>query len=452
MKSSRLRVLVLFMAIGSSVATGVAQQGGSSVPYEAVIPESKVGLSPSYGSLIPLKDGRLLWIWGIGRARKPLQPFQKNISTDGGRTWSDPTPLRLAGGQPLTGVFNANLVRLRSGNLGLFLAPDLRPDRLAFHVSSDEGETWSEGVEIGTPPVYTTGDKAIVLKTGRIVIPVYGGLSGPKLEVAKPKLNIHGEKFGLNNINGFWYSYTYFSDDEGKTWKRSTNEVFILYDKGMKGLYGAGEPALVELKDGSVMMFLRTSLMRVFRSLSPDGGNTWLEPEPTPLVSPPAPTSLGRIPSTGDLLVIWQQVSNYEGMIGLYRHRLTAAISKDDGKTWQNHRNLESLDDTAVIEGPVEPSLNGVFRQPLDRKRYHRAPAPLRCSYPTLTFLGDTAVITYGLSSLGEESTLEEVYKTNSKAVFAKLGLGDIGRANKVRVLPVSWFYEPAAPAVAQQK
>jgi cell wall-associated NlpC family hydrolase len=162
------------------------------------------------------------------------------------------------------------------------------------------------------------------------------------------------------------------------------------------------------------MMFLRTSLSRVFSSLSADGGNTWLEPEPTSLVSPPAPTSLGRIPSTGDLLVIWQQVSNYEGMIGLYRHRITAAISKDEGKTWQNHRNLESLDDTAVIEGPVEPSLNGVYRQPLDRKRYHRAPAPLRCSYPTLTSLGDTAVITYGLSSLGEESTLEVLLGSSS--------------------------------------
>src|SRR6187431_1266285 len=105
MKSSRRRVLVLFLAIGCSIATGIAQQGSSSVPYEAIIPESKVGLSPSYGSLIPLKDGRLLWIWGTGRARKPLQPFQKNISTDGGRTWSDPTPLRLAGGQAITGVF-----------------------------------------------------------------------------------------------------------------------------------------------------------------------------------------------------------------------------------------------------------------------------------------------------------------------------------------------------------
>ena len=241
MKYSRLSVLVLILAVGSSISTGAAQQGASpAAPYEAMIPDSKVGLSPSYGSLIPLRDGRLLWVWGTGRARKPLQPFHKNFSTDGGRTWSDPTPLKLASGEPITGVFNANLVRLRSGKLGLFVTPDVRPDRIAFHVSSDEGETWSEGVPVGTPPVYTTGDKAIVLKTGRIVMPVYGGLTGPKLPSAKPKMNIHGDQFGLNGINGFWYSYTFSSDDEGRTWKRSTNEVFLLYEKGTKGIVRRG--------------------------------------------------------------------------------------------------------------------------------------------------------------------------------------------------------------------
>jgi hypothetical protein len=169
------------------------------------------------------------------------------------------------------------------------------------------------------------------------------------------------------------------------------------------------------------------------------------------LASPPAPLAIKRIPSTGDLLVVWQQVSNWEGMIGLYRHRLSCAISKDDGVTWQNHRNLESLDDTTVIENPVEAQMYGVYRQPLDRKRYRHAPGFIRCSYPTLTFLGDSAIISYGLSSLGDENTLNQVYGTDSKAVFEKLGVGPKGRANRIRVLPVSWFYQ-TNPAVAQTK
>ncbi|PYV11701.1 MAG: hypothetical protein DMG07_18620 [Acidobacteria bacterium] len=435
--------LVAVLARGSGTAgTALQGTGGAEAPYEAVIPAGKVGQSPSYGSILLLKDGRLLWVWGTGRARKPLQPFYRNISTDGGRTWSDPLPLRLEGGQHLVGVFNANLVRLRSGKLGLFITPDTKPDRITFHVSSDDGETWSEGVAVGTPPVYSTGDRAQVLSDGRIVMPVYGGLDGPKMEVAKPKLPFHGEMFGIGGINGFWYSYTLYSDDEGRTWKRSSNEVYIILDKGSRGIYAAGEPSVIELKDGRVMMLLRTSVGRVFRSYSPDRGQTWLEPEATSLVSPPAPTAIGRIPSTGDLLIIWQQVSNWESMIGVYRHRLSCAISNDEGKTWQKHKNLESLDDVAVIEGAIEPVLYGPFRQPLDRKRYHRAPGPLRCSYPTLTFLGDTAVISYGVSTLGEESTITKTYGMDINAVVSKLGLGENGRVNKVRLLPTRWFYE----------
>ena len=444
--------LVLAVLLSMLVAGTLSGQTSSPAePFEATIPETKVGLSPSYGSIIPLKDGKLLWVWGTGRARKPLQPFSKNISTDGGRTWSDPTPLKMTDGEQIVGVFNANLVRLRSGKLGLFVTPEVRPDRIAFHVSTDEGETWSKGVIIADPPIYSTGDKAVVLSSGRIIMPVYGGLPGPKLEIAKPKLLQHGELLGVGAGQGFWYSYTMFSDDEGATWKRSKNEVFVLLDKGTRGLWAAGEPSVIELKDGKLMMTLRTGLSRVFRSLSPDGGETWLEPEAMSLVSPPAPLAIKRIPSTGDLLVVWQQVSNWEGMIGLYRHRLSCAISKDEGVTWQNHRNLESMDDTTVVENAVEVQMYGVYRQPLDRKRYHRAPGLIRCSYPTLTFLGDTAVISYGLSSLGDENTLKQIYGTDTKAVFEKLGLGPNGRANRIRVLPTSWFYQ-TNPAVAQTK
>ena len=37
-------------------------------------------------------------------------------------------------------------------------------------------------------------------------------------------------------------------------------------------------------------------------------------------------------------------------MIGVYRHRLSTAVSKDDGETWEHHKNLESLDDVTYVE------------------------------------------------------------------------------------------------------
>src|SRR5262245_44098424 len=127
MKMVGKSVLAVFLA--TLVAGAVpAQTPSSTEPFAATIPETKVGLSPSYGSIIPLKDGKLLWVWGTGRGRKPYQPFSRNISTDSGRTWSDPIPLRTTSGEQIVGVFNANLVRLKSGKLGLFVTHEVRPD------------------------------------------------------------------------------------------------------------------------------------------------------------------------------------------------------------------------------------------------------------------------------------------------------------------------------------
>ena len=51
-------------------------------------------------------------------------------------------------------------------------------------------------------------------------------------------------------------------------------------------------------------------------------------------------------------------------------------------------------------------------------------------------------MISYGVSTLGEESTITKTYGMDINAVVSKLGLGENGRVNKVRLLPTRWFYE----------
>jgi predicted neuraminidase len=116
-----------------------------------------------------------------------------------------------------------------------------------------------------------------------------------------------------------------------------------------------------------------------YKSLSADGGQTWSEPVPTPLKGTAAPVSATRIPSTGDLLAIW---NNNPG--AKTRNPLTAAVSKDEGETWQNLRNLEDAAGDAW-------------------------------AYPAITWVGDQALITY----------------------FNYKG----GLSLKLRGLPTSWFY-----------
>ena len=316
---------------------------------------------------------------------------------------------------------------------------------ISFHRSEDEGKTWSPPRLIHAPGanIYQLGnDNCFVLRDGRLIVPAHE-LVGPKRVYDDPTgIYRHGERFSHGVLGALMYSCVYYSDDEGSTWSRSINETFVLLERGAQGAYSMCEPTVVELSDGRLLMFGRVNLGRIFQSISEDRGETWSPAEPTELACYPSLTRLKRIPRTGDLLVIWNQSSQWELMNGLFRHRLTCAISEDDGKTWQNHKNLESLDDVAHVEaGPILPCLVAKASQPIDRERYVHAPGPLRCSDTTCTFVGDTAVITYMVGMFGNEAVITDTYGVKLDDLMQKLGLAPNNRANKVRVLPVDWFY-----------
>jgi len=421
--------------------------------YEAVIPLTQVSMSPSHGSVVALNDGRLLWVW----AYKGVHAI---TSDDGGRTWGEPRDVMLTTGEPMRGIMAVNLLRLGCGAVAMVLVSERgrpefdasQPSQLAFHTSRDEGETWSPPVTINPLNVSAgvSQDKAMVLGDGRIIVPV-DQYMGTKPTTDDPK-GVHrmGQRFGNLERSSLVYSFAMYSDDEGQTWQRSRNEVIAQVERGFRGSYSFIEPAVVELKDGRLMMLGRTNLGSLYRSYSEDRGHTWLAPEPTDLALSPSPCCLQRIPKTGDLLVIWNQASRVELIEGVYRHRLTCAVSKDDGLSWQHHRNLESLDDVAHIEPVVdEMMLIANIRQPVDRQRYHRAPGPLRCNEPTCTFHDDNAVITYSHLELGDPAVITDTYGMAFHEVARKYGFterpdrpGRYEGNNKVRILPTEWFYE----------
>ena len=167
---------------------------------------------------------------------------------------------------------------------------------------------------------------------------------------------------------------SYYSDDDGESWQQGSGDAIV------PG--GGAEPVVVERKDGSVLMVIRTRLSHIYRCESDDGGDTWNVPVPMPLVSPGAPSNMKRIPSTGDLLLVWNH------SLEMRRNPLTAAISTDDGETWQHFRDLEN--------------------DPLHS-----------CAYPSITMLEGEVLLTY----------YHSLYETT-------------GWELKLKILPVSWFYE----------
>jgi photosystem II stability/assembly factor-like uncharacterized protein len=134
---------------------------------------------------------------------------------------------------------------------------------------------------------------------------------------------------------------TYYSDDAGQTWKRSRTQL----ECPVMNRSGFQEPGVVPLKDGRLMMFIRTQLGSQYVSYSADGGDTWSEATASSLMSPLSPASIKRLPK-GDLLAVWNDHAQVDESMraseksGGKRTPLTVAISRDDGKTWTRHRNV----------------------------------------------------------------------------------------------------------------
>jgi len=185
-----------------------------------------------------------------------------------------------------------------------------------MRISTNEAKTWSQPKKcINTTGYYVlNNDRVIQLKTGRILFSVALHKT-PETEWS------NGGKI-----------FCYYSDDEGETWHQSKqilNPENILLQ----------EPGLIELTDRSIMMFCRTNTGVQFLSFSEDSGKHWTPVEASKINSPQSPASIERIPSTGDLLLVWND--NFEPGGGK-RTPFNLAISKDEGKTWKKTKTIES--------------------------------------------------------------------------------------------------------------
>ncbi|NOX57119.1 MAG: sialidase [Planctomycetes bacterium] len=279
----------------------------------------------SEGDIVALRDGSLLYatteFFGSGADHARARIIARR-STDGGRTWNEPRVLQQNVGRQ--NVMSVTLRRLaypvrEDTPIGLFYlvknsASDLK---VYLRISHDEARTFGEPILVSDMPGYhvMNNDRVTLLSSGRLIAPI-----------AWTK--------DVRRVNHF-VSFCFFSDDGGQTWHKSGGQV----DYAKRG---AMEPEVLERNDGRLLMTFRTQLGHIGAAYSTDGGDTWSKPESWNVRAPEAPATLRRIPSTGDLLLIW--IDNYEPGAGHGGRRtpLAAAISKDEGRTWVHKRNIEA--------------------------------------------------------------------------------------------------------------
>ncbi|MCM8769762.1 MAG: glycoside hydrolase, partial [Candidatus Omnitrophica bacterium] len=183
-------------------------------------------------------------------------------SSDRGRTWNKKQPLTEATrGLPFWNCPRIN--QLRDGRLVVVVDKLFSPEGSAkpedcrnyLFFSQDEGKTWQGPVE--TPALGIVPDKIQELTSGRWLLTCH----------------FRDEKFG------FLVQRLWFSNQQGKTWE---GPVTVAKKEGLN----LCEASIVEVEPNTLVSFHRENSRQgwdCFKTISPDGGQTWGEVIPFPL-------------------------------------------------------------------------------------------------------------------------------------------------------------------------
>lgn len=352
MRPSRLLAFV-FLSLG-----GATPNADPADPSAAISPDANHVLvmatdehpRHSEGDVVELPDGRLLLAWtefgGDGEDHAAAE-IPGRISDDGGLSWGPKFTLQPnVGGQ---NVMSVSFLRRASGEvLFFYLRKDSNRDLTVWSRRLEAGGAivggelrWSDPRPVAEGPGYHVMNNDRVIET-RLAPPDAASDSGAPAPVRGPGRILCpvawtadiGTAYDAQVIRVFR------SDDGGASWAVSP-DLQLRDDRGRAS--PAMEPGLVELKDGRVLMIVRTKLGRIYRAESRDGGESWSPIVPTELVAPAAPASIARMP-TGDLLLAWNDVENGAAARWNQRNPLTFAISRDEGNTWVERRDLETAE------------------------------------------------------------------------------------------------------------
>lgn len=283
------------------------------------------------------------------RAEGELCLVEKALSSDGGRTWTEPEALLRLSDEPekwglpealadAEGSVHLFFLKYREGNPYDHEAGEadkVKAKELSQQTCIDIWHSKSCGPPGEfTPPRciwrgYTGALNSVVqLRSGRIVLPF------------SYSVDEHWRNRGRARHDfsywGYFRSTVLYSDDHGANWHQSPVALRVPVPD-ITYAYGAAEPVAVELSDGRVWMLIRTQMGRFYESFSEDG-IAWTEPRPTRLISSDSPAGLACLPD-GRIVLLWNACLRFPYAYG-GRHVLHGAITADDGRTWRGFREV----------------------------------------------------------------------------------------------------------------
>ena len=409
------------------MAAESVDEGVTYVACQAVKNPSGIGeLIPDFYPLniVSLKDGTLLNEKG-------------QRSNDNGRSWSAKKPLfEFECEEDKIGLMG--ILRMPNDELGLYYTTNCTwetcfghdSSNYAFRWSDDEGKNWSEPVVMTVPGIVMgQGGSHFVLKNGRICVVTYSQFLAPMELWGGSNGTYQGYPVQTEREGHFGemeVTRVYYSDDCGRKWSANKGWIMGWREGPEKWTDSFVEATGCQLRDGRVFMLGRSLIGRMLISESLDNGNIFGYAYPSPLMTSDSPGRLIQDPENGNLIFIWNQISREENRRGFRRSRLSSAISKDDGKTWENFKNLYAInclaEDSYIPPDPVMTPVwadEEVGELPLDFEMWH---------YPTASIVGRELFL--GMC----HNTFELKSEGNGKKVHWN---SDV----RTNIIPLNWFY-----------
>lgn len=290
------------------------------IPAMVVLHHQKGENASKNGRVVTMADNRFDH---NGDLPNHIDVYERH-SDDNGATWSthkmvvgtEADHALVGGGHgfgdvSLVECASGKIVAIMVGGPGYFQSTPSNPIVPTIITSTDGGDTWS------TPRTLTDELYKTTYKEGAVQGSFAGSGRGLMLQRQKDK-QLNGRimfamshRFANNNVQ----EYIIYSDDEGNTWKFSTQSAYS----------GGDESKLVELADGTVMISVRQSGQRGYNK-STDGGVTWGTQAKWADINGNA--------CNGDILYVNKHVMLHSYPNNGSRKNVTIKASFDSGKSW----------------------------------------------------------------------------------------------------------------------
>lgn len=312
----------------------------------SMLPTGEKNQRNSEGSFLRLKDGGILYVYsrfGAGGSDEAPSDIAYMVSYDEGETWSEPAILQEHDPASIN-YMCPSLLRMDNGDVGLIY---LR--KYADQTSDPENGVYpgnemdmvmftrssDEGKTWSEPMCVTAGSEYIIIENDRVIRLQNGRILIPA--------NHHSHiEDGRVVVDYRAKMFMIASDDDGRSWYWLSDTYEIPHPKSSRT--GLQETVIYEQEDGRIRALSRTDRLCQYECYSEDGGKTWGEVYPNPFFSSPiSPLSIKR--ACGYTVAIWNPIPNYTGReLKEWSGRTPCilAVSESDGASFDRMYYIEN--------------------------------------------------------------------------------------------------------------